>query len=799
VKKARLACIALAISLFVRGAFAVDGISVTTHWSGVNALAYGGLGEIWRHDIQDSKVVGHTLLYSDDLLPGRGPVLSPDGTRVAFVRADGSIAIVSVDGGPPEILQQAQTTPRAFLDWPVSSWIYYAKGGMGQPTASRHLHRVNPVSGKDEFVLSFKKDDGTTDSGVWRVRVGADLRRALVRTDDRQPEPFGRIVALDLLEDNGVLRLDRATDRFSCSEGLSPDSELFIDGQMDHGGIDIRRWDDLSIVSSLRWSDTSNWGPSTGDLGSLHNLNNWSVNSADWMAIHLVFAELAEEVRAGNQVLVDWRNQNRIAVTHNADNSYEFDCAGDFFVTSEGGDVIPPSIVSVQAERNRERVLVSFSEPVEPGSATAAETYSIEPFVGVLGAALAAEDQVELTVEPLDENTPYVLRLEASILDRATPPNALPAGTEAQFQYYSGQGPLAVDAGQALKVTVGEPAFLTGSAKRGGLLVESAAFQWEIIDGPGPALVEKPDSSSTFATFEAVGVHAARLTVEHMGETASASVEIDVLPEPAISILSPRPGQNLHSGQLAFIDWTAEGVFDVTIYSSTDGQASFDMVALTVDTSSPYWGRFPWLVSSQASQNASLFLEEYSQVCSATADDLVILPALFELAVVAPEPLSRLRPGEQVAVLVEGASGPLRLELSLDGGRTYESVASLSPDSQGRVNFTWTAPRARTFWAILRATESGTGAVATSGVFSISPEPGDPASEPLESLRAAFSLPSIATPTDLRVDGDPVTEVFKDQIVVELPWPQGVSTYVFELRGQTSTAMFRRLITVSLD
>lgn len=787
------------MSLFVRGALAVDGVSVTTHWSGLNALAYGGLGEIWRHDIQDSQVVGHTLLYADEGLPGRGPTLSPDGTRVAFVRADGSIAIVSVDGGPPEILQESQCTPRAFLDWPVSSWIYYAKGGMGQPTASRHLHRVNPTSGKDEFVLSFKKDDGITDSGVWRVRVGGDLRRALVRTDDRQPEPFGRIVALDLLEDNGVLRLDRATDRFSCSEGLSPDSELFMDGQMDHGGIDIRRWDDLSIVSSLRWTDTLNWGPSTGDLGTFHNLNNWSVNSADWVAIHLVFADLADDVRAGNQVLVDWRNHKRIVVTDNEDGSYEFDCAGDFFATSEGGDVIPASIVSVQAERDPERVSISFSEPVEPDNAAAVDTYSIVPFVDVLGAALVAEDQVELTVEPLAEDTPYILRLEAPIFDRAVPPNELPAGAEVRFQYYSGQGPLTVDVGQGLKVTLGEPVFLTGAANRGGLPVENALFQWEIVDGPGPAFVEKPATSSTFATFEAVGVHIARLTVEHMGETASASVEIEVLPEPAIAILSPRPGQSLYSGQLAFIDWAVEGVFDVTIYASTDGQASWDMVALTVDTSSPYWGRFPWVVSSQASPNSSLFLEEYSQVCSATVDDLEILPALFDLAVVSPEPLSRLRPGEQVAVLVEGASGPLRLELSLDGGRTFEAVASLLPDSQGRAEFTWTAPRVRTFWAILRATEPGSGALATSGVFSLSPEPGDSSSEGLQSLRAVFSLPSMATPEDLRVDGDPVAEVVEGHVVVDLPWPQGVSTYVFELRGQTPTAMYRRLVTLSLD
>ncbi|MCU0661612.1 MAG: hypothetical protein MUC50_04720 [Myxococcota bacterium] len=790
----------IASILLALPASAVDGISVTTHWSGQDTVAYGGFGQIWRHDIADNRVMSHTLLYADDRFPGRAPVLSPDGTQIAFIRADGSIAILSIDGGEPVILQGAATTPQAFLDWPVRSWIYYAKGGLFQPTASRYLHRVSPSTDRDEPVLTFKKDDTVTDSGVWRFRIAGDLRRALVRTDDYGPEPFGRIVAMDLLEDKGVLRLDRATDRFSCSEALSPDGALFIDGHQDHMGVDIRRWDDLSTVSSLRYSDIESWGPDTGALGNVHNLNNWSANSADWISIHLAYALSASEVSGGNQVLINWRDGARIAVTQNTDGSFEFDCAGDFFLTSQANDITPASIVSVKAERRPDRILVSFSEPVLPSCAANASTYSVEPHEQVLDAQLVAEDQVQLTVQPLSENMPYILRLEAAISDRAAPPNELPAGTVMPFQYFSGQGPLEVEAGTALEATIGEPVFLSGSAKRGGLPIEGGLVQWEIEKAPAEATLEQADSLATFATFRSTGIYTARLTVQHLGQVEAAEVDISVLPEPTIVLLSPQPGQTLRGGQLEFVEWTADRVSDVTVYVSMDGRASWDMVALTVDTSSPYWGRFPWLVPTQACDDASLLLEEYSQVTSTTAESLSIAPRAFDLAVVAPEPASKLVPGEPVTVVVQGAHGPVRLEFSLDAGRTFELVEVIEPGEEGRIEHLWTAPGARTFWALLRATEPSTGAMAHSGVFSISPKAASHADgDSLVGIRVAYALPTEGTPTELRVDGAPVTGHTTESVVVELPWPAGVKTYVFEVRGQTPTAMFRRLATVTIE
>ncbi len=180
---------------------AVDGVSVTAHWTGTNENLYGGYGQIVRHDIVDSQVVSHTVLYDDPANPARNPVISPDGSRVAFLLQDGSIAVMSMGGGQAEVLQNAHSHGEACLDWPSDDWIYYTKGGFNQPSGSKLLHRINATTGADEYVLTFLKEDGVTESGTWRFHIANDLRRASVRPDDTQPMPYGCITAFDLVDD----------------------------------------------------------------------------------------------------------------------------------------------------------------------------------------------------------------------------------------------------------------------------------------------------------------------------------------------------------------------------------------------------------------------------------------------------------------------------------------------------------------------------------------------------------------------------------------------------------------------
>jgi hypothetical protein len=335
---------ALVVFFFGAQSSAVDGVSVTAHWTGSNENLYGGYGQIVRHDIVDSQVVGHSVLYDNPANPARNPVIAPDGSRVAFLLQDGSIAVMSIVGGQATILQSAQSHGEACLDWPAGDWIYYTKGGFSQPSGSKLLHRVNAVSDSDEYVLTFLKDDGVTESGTWRFHIANDLTRSSIRPDDTNPMPAGCITAFDLVND-GHLRSDRSLGSvgdYRCSTGIDPQGVYILEGNQAHDGVSILRWDDLSEVKSFLWTDTLSWGPDTADTGNSHNRNAWSTNSQKWLCIHIGFG--TRGARGANQMLINWVDEERIVVSENQDDESprKFDDAGDFWVGSASPQ--PPQI-----------------------------------------------------------------------------------------------------------------------------------------------------------------------------------------------------------------------------------------------------------------------------------------------------------------------------------------------------------------------------------------------------------------------------------------------------------------------
>ncbi len=262
---------------------AMGSVSVTTHWTSTPPS-----GAVWAPlCVTISSIRRSWTRWSFTRIPrcpdaaghfaGRDPV--------AVLRKDGTICIVSISGSECVPIESALSHHQSFLDWPAGNWIYYTQGGFGQPSGSRILRRVDVATGLNELVTSFVKDDGVLDAGTWRVQVDRKLENAIVRSNDLAPEPWGRITMyLMLVANDGVLRLDRSTDRSSCSSGIEPSGERIIDRPDDHQGIEIRRFDDLSLLQTIRWVDVVK-GDSYQVDGVVHNLNTWSVSSPDWVSI----------------------------------------------------------------------------------------------------------------------------------------------------------------------------------------------------------------------------------------------------------------------------------------------------------------------------------------------------------------------------------------------------------------------------------------------------------------------------------------------------------------------------------
>lgn len=800
-KRLSQVAIAFATLLGCAAAWAVDGISVTAHWTGQNLNSHGGYGEIWRHDIVESQVVGHQRLYFNPARPARHPVLSPDGSRVAFLLVDGAVALMSVEGGEATVFQGVQSHGEAALDWPSGEWIYYTQGGHNQPSGSKYLRRVHALAGIDERVTTFLADDGVTQRGSWRFHVAADLQHAVVRADNNPPEPYGRITAVDLVEDGGRLRVDRSVPRFSCATGIDPAGEFFIAGHEDHEGVDVRLWDDLAIVKALRWSEAVAWGPDTRDTGVSHNRNAWSTNSTAWMCIHVGWGNRGE--LGANQMLINWQDEERIVVTQNTKGSMTFDDAGDFWAASQEPlpDRTAPTILAVIAHADPQQVTVLFSEPLEPRSAQNPANYGISEGV-VVHAALLDPDgfTVRLATSALQAGVGYGLSV-LDVTDVATPPNPVETGAYTEFSY-SERTPLAVDAGADLRAVVGRDVLLYGSVAGEPAAGGSLDLQWRLVSGPGQAFFESPEKPTCFARFDAVGEYVLRLWADDGAMQASDDLLVSVEPEPSIVILRPEGTSILTAGSTVDIQWSNQSVYDVRIDFSADGGANWELLALTIDTTSSHWGSFPWVVPDISTERALLQLEEYSAVTSTLSQTFTIVAAPSPLgSFESPAPGAVLRAGKPTSIaFTPAATGTLDVEYSLNQGASWHAVASrLSAQAGQPVELPWIAPRARSEYGQLRLVDRASSEVAgVSQLFAIAPDRGD---EPVEFMTVevkACRPSATVSMSEVRANAAERSLDKSGCFIAEVPVPLGVDTAVFELQGHDDSRAYRRLVEVQL-
>ncbi len=776
---------ALAAVLALPAARALDGFSVTTHWEGTDSPNFNGFGAIVRHDIENSTVTGRHLLYGDPRAPGRAPAISPDGSHVAFVRADGRIGIVPAAGGFPTILDAPLTHPHAYLDWPAPKWIYYLKGGRLQPTGSMHLHRVNVETGEDQRLKTFLRADGKTPGGNWRIHVAHDAARAVLRTDDRVPEPFGRLVAVDLSAPDSVLKFERATDRFSCSSGIDPKGVYFADGHQDHLGTDIRKWDDLSKVATVKWSDTLSWGPDTRDTGKLHNLNAWSANSSDWICVHMGWGD-GNDVRAANQMLINWRQKERIVVTDNTDHSRTFDCAGDLWVGTGGPpkDARPPYLQRLEVDKDAKHLQLRFSEPLETLTAEDLANYIIFPSTAIHAAVSSADGRtVTLETDPLSPKGDYLIEV-SGLRDRAAQPNQLADPIERSFRAKTFDEKLTVILEPDHKIGKGDDLFIdTSVVAASGEPIEVDEASWELSEGSDQVVFLDPASPQTYARFPAEGEYVLTLWVRKGDREATTSTRISVSAQPFIEILAPRAGDELEAGQLTSIEWSVKDVSDVRIDLSTDGGATWNLVEMSVDVTSPNWGAYPWTVPPVDTDNAILRLSEYSQVTETLSEAFSIraeAPSLELLDIRAGE---MLRAGQTKVISWDAQNVPsVLLEVSFDDGGAWELIDTVGLSSPRFGAYPYEVPNVASDFVRFRIRTTDSRAEALSPLVSFAPVSRDLGSLEVTQVRLLTKAPPSpgAASKSLKVEIKD-TETGRYPLTVNIPG--GVRTAVLALGG----------------
>ncbi len=102
-----------------------------------------------------------------------------------------------------------------------------------------------------------------------------------------------------------------------------------------------------------------------------------------------------------------------------------------------GADVTRPTILTVAATTTN-RVIVSYSERVEPASATNFANYAANNGVVITGAYMTNDDRsIALITSPLTASTTYILTVN-NVRDRAVVPNVIAANATANFSLASG-------------------------------------------------------------------------------------------------------------------------------------------------------------------------------------------------------------------------------------------------------------------------------------------------------------------------------------------------------------------------
>jgi alpha-galactosidase len=187
-------------------------------------------------------------------------------------------------------------------------------------------------------------------------------------------------------------------------------------------------------------------------------------------------------------------------------------------ITVTPADTTPPAVLAA-ASGNKERVVVTFSKPLDRASAQALGNYSIDRGVKVLAASLGADlATVTLTTSPLSEGIDYTLAV-GNVKDGARKPNTVApdsrkafrcSGMLARWRLDDGKGDLAVDSSGS-----GHHAALAGA--RGGpawtRTARGMALSFDGVDDYVEADTFLPDLAMPFSI--ALWVNPAAAQVEH--------------------------------------------------------------------------------------------------------------------------------------------------------------------------------------------------------------------------------------------------------------------------------------------
>ena len=228
-----------------------------------------------------------------------------------------------------------------------------------------------------------------------------------------------------------------------------------------------------------------------------------------------------------------------------------------------------------------------------------------------------------------------------------------------------------------------------------------------------PIALNVPNTGSVpwVVTGPPAGAARVRVTAGTGALSASTSTGTFAIVTPEVTVTSPAAGTTLYPGTPVAISWSTNlpASLPVDIALSRDAGATFEPIAAAV----PNTGSFAWKVTGPDAALAVVLVTVSGPVPASNASGpfAITTPALI---VTGPPPGALVHAGTPVTITWTDslpAGDPVSIEVSRDGGATFEAIAAAVPNTG---SFVWTATGPDATEARVRVTSIG--ALPASGV-----------------------------------------------------------------------------------
>jgi len=307
---------------------APDGIAISTHRASGGDHGFGVapeiFGDIVRHDIKAGRVAKSTVIYQGR---ARGACINFAGDKVAFLKLDGHVCVMNMDGSSLRELANTKNRNASAIEWPGGDWVYYSEQGRSPDGVfnarekddtqdKRTIRRVNVLTGEDELA-------GVAAQGIWQLSLAANTTKTSGR--------FTVTGALLDFSDPGR-KLNNRT--LNCGTAVSMNG-LYVT-EMAHSHADLLIWD-WSLGTLLRQFHVNEWAPTPGDGRVYLYRPRWAVNSDRWIVMtHGMDFGCTKQ---SNMALYNWRDGRQIQVTNNPLTGEACDEGEDFWLDGLASDL----------------------------------------------------------------------------------------------------------------------------------------------------------------------------------------------------------------------------------------------------------------------------------------------------------------------------------------------------------------------------------------------------------------------------------------------------------------------------